>query len=647
VPGAADGGIPVNTGTAPTTVRNESPRELTFTFTGVPGMDRTTLASGIRLQGANKDGAFNGNDIFYTPAYLDLGNDATQVVMRFATPLPDDLYRLTFVGASLKASDGLAFNQGTNFTVDFNLNLAPQILAVVPQPIVRDATTGALTQLRNQVHVYFNDDNLNQTLATDPNYYRLLVTRGTVDPSDDAPSGLEITPTTVTYDPLKDKVVLTFSANIETFAPPGVGADTAVAFRLRTGTTEIRRPNVYGVSGGGSNTDWLTKDPGSMFSDATNLQNVLVRGLPPGANLQSLEAFINSGLPSTATNPNVLSAGTSVIIGQSIDPQYYNLIWPGGNDDPGHRNITVQNHPGSLVVGAVQGRVRTVVNGTDGPENHLGNAIIDDPIFQPTATADQVNGITTYYYNFRSELGFVPDTSTGTIPTQPAFNVITDRQKVRAREALELIGRYAGVNFVETENQGFIIATGDMRAILTTVQTGPGEITGLAGAVDINRDGIRETAAVIMDAGEDWTINGADLFGNAWFRSATHEILEGLGLGHSYDLPLLTLMGGDPNLSNGLLAPEPVFPGDADIFHAQHLFRAPVRRPVRRTRRPPTAGRPVRNTRHRLPARARRPTRRAYDRRRHSATTRRQPRSPPRPARATSRSRRARSSSGR
>jgi len=32
----ADGGVQFGTGTDPMTVRNESPRELTFTFTGVP-----------------------------------------------------------------------------------------------------------------------------------------------------------------------------------------------------------------------------------------------------------------------------------------------------------------------------------------------------------------------------------------------------------------------------------------------------------------------------------------------------------------------------------------------------------------------------------------------------------------------------------
>lgn len=567
---AADGGVAFNS-TAPFTVRNESPRELVFTFPGVPGIDQTTLANGIKLTAANKDGIIgNAGDLTITPAYLAIGNDQTQVVMRFATPLTDDLYQIQFIGATLKDTDGLPFNGGTNFPVNFSLNLAPQVQAVVPQPVVRDATSGALTQLRNQIHVYFNNDDLDVTRAQDPQYYRLLVTRGTVDPLDDAPGGTEITPTSVVYDPIKDKAVLTFSANIETFAPAVTGvADPAVAFRLRIGTNEIRRPNVYGVTGGGSTTDWLATDPGSTFDGAANLKNVLARGL---ATPQTLESFINGTVNSSAST-NVLTSGTSVIIGQSIDPQYYNLVWPGGNNDPGHRNIYTGNHPGTAGPILDTNGVRTVLSSNDILENHLGLKFAENPLAPPVADADQVNGITTYYYNFRSELGYVPDTSTGTIPSQPTFNVITERQKQRAREALELIGQYAGVNFVETEQQGFIIATGDMRAILPTVQTGPGGLSVLAGTVDLNNDGVAETAAAIVDNGEDWSSNGADLYGNGYFRSALHGISEIIGLGHSYDLPSLNIQGSDPALSVGLPAAEPAFPGDGDIVHMQHVYR--------------------------------------------------------------------------
>ncbi|WP_254512034.1 dockerin type I domain-containing protein [Anatilimnocola floriformis] len=565
----ADGGAAFGTGTAPMTVRNESPRELTFTFSGVPGINRTTLASGITLTGANKDNLFNANDITYTPAYLDIGENQTQVVMRFATPLPDDLYRIQFVGGTLLDTDGLPFNKGTSFNVDFRLNLAPQILSIVPQPIDRSAT-GQLTQRSNQVDVYFNNDDLDPVRAIDPQYYRLLVTRGTVDPLDDAPSGSEILPSSITYDPIKDKVTLTFAQNIETYAPVVAGvADPAVAFRLRIGTNEIRRPNMYGVTGGGGTTDYLSTDPGSTFDGAANLKNVLARGL---TSPQTLESFINQSANSTA-NTNVLTSGTSVIIGQSIDPQYYNLIWPGGDGDPGHRDVSSGNHPGSTVVLAPQNRTQTFVTGNDDLEDHLGFKYAANPIAPPAADADKVNGITTYYYNFRSELGYVPDTTTGTVPSQPTFNIITERQKQRAREVLEVIGQYSGVNFVETEKQGFIIATGDMRSILSTVQTGAGGLTGLAGTVDLNNDGIAETAAAIMDSGEDWASNGGDLYGNAWFVTAMHEIQELLGLGHSYDLPAPTVQGNDPTLNTGLPAAEPAFPGDADIEHMQHVYR--------------------------------------------------------------------------
>ena len=41
----------------------------------------------------------------------------------------------------------------------FQLDLGPQVVAVVPQPISRNAQ-GALTQARNQIQVYFNNDDL-------------------------------------------------------------------------------------------------------------------------------------------------------------------------------------------------------------------------------------------------------------------------------------------------------------------------------------------------------------------------------------------------------------------------------------------------------------------------------------------------------
>ena len=94
-----------------------------------------------------------------------------------------------------------------------------------------------LTQARDQIVVYFNDDDLfvendgggapTERSAENPDFYQLILTRDTVTNTDDA----VFTPTDVSYDPDTDRAVLTFAAPLDQLAGPGT-------FRLRIGTDE-------------------------------------------------------------------------------------------------------------------------------------------------------------------------------------------------------------------------------------------------------------------------------------------------------------------------------------------------------------------------------------------------------------------------
>ncbi len=152
--------------------------------------------------------------------------------------------------------------------------------------------------------------------------------------------------------------------------------------------------------------------------------------------------------------------------------------------------------------------------------------------------------LTTSYYNFQDEYGVLPS---GDV----AKNAITENQQQRAREVFELYGHFLGIQFVETADQGLTVVTGDMRAVAPTVPTGPGGVTGIAGG-----------GRAVMDAAEDW---GSSEYGGSWFQTAMHEIGHTLGMGHTYDLPALTIMG---DFGSG----EPVFPGDHDLVHGSYLF---------------------------------------------------------------------------
>ncbi len=125
-------------------------------------------------------------DTVVEPGFVGLGDTPHEVVFRFAEPLPQDIYQIEMFGSgplALRNVDGEAFSDGEDFGVQFSLNNAPQVAAVVPTPVRRQAD-GSLAPELNIVEVYFNEEMGN---ATDPSFYELLYTRDTVSNLDDFP----------------------------------------------------------------------------------------------------------------------------------------------------------------------------------------------------------------------------------------------------------------------------------------------------------------------------------------------------------------------------------------------------------------------------------------------------------------------------
>ncbi len=371
-----------------------APKELVFRFTDGQTIDPTTLG-GIRIS-RSVDGTFNnGNDQLLVPfdpgrpGFIGVGDRGNEVIVRFPSALPDDLYRVTIVGAAgetrLLNIAGEPYNSGFNSEHDFRLQLAPQVVAVVSQPITRSG--GVLTQAREQIEVYFNaNDPLDPVQAQNPAFYQLVFTNDTATSADDR----VFLPDSVQYDSFTGKATLTFASDLA-LLPTGAGT-----YRLRVGDSDA---------------------PPSLFNPEAPV--LITPGADPGSSF------------GTAHNVGILTptVKNSAVITAAIDPQTFNLDFPGGNDEPGHRDIPAENH---LLVGG-----------------------------------DLTRGISTVAYNFKPNIGF-------DLQGNPLPNAITETQKQRVREIFEFYSRYLGVQFFESPDQGITVAVGDMRAVIPTLTGGPG-----------------------------------------------------------------------------------------------------------------------------------------------------------------------------
>ena len=124
-----------------------APRELLFQFNENQTLDQSTFANAIDISPVDADPDDEG--IKYTTLP---GDNANQIIVRFAEILPDDTYEITIKGAGDDAlmnvaTEPLRFNNGSDLAIRFDLDLGAQVVSVVPQPVFRDGFKITTTEL--------------------------------------------------------------------------------------------------------------------------------------------------------------------------------------------------------------------------------------------------------------------------------------------------------------------------------------------------------------------------------------------------------------------------------------------------------------------------------------------------------------------
>lgn len=422
-------------------LQTTSPTELTLRFSSDAPIDPSTIAGGIRILGAGSDGDIGtSDDVVIQPGWIGLSDPTNRVVTaRFASALEDGSYRVEVFGSAvatagvsaLENSDGVAFSPDDPLSdresYDFEVELGAKVSAVVPQPIVRDAA-GQLTQQRDTIHVYFDDDDLFAGGGTaslrNPAFYQLIGTGGTVENTDDTRS-IPATVTVVQEElqeiadpsnvgstimvPVKvNRVELTFSDTIDNL----FGSDI---LRLKIGESAAV------VTSGSANQigNVTLTDPSSVVSGAVDLNALNDFSNTPSLRIE--QSIIDSGLP---------------------------FDYPGNPLEAGHRHIAEETHY----------------------------------IFEPGGS-DSFSGISTRSFNFSLGQTYGQDSAGNDL-----FTTINEEQKQRVREVFEIYGSILGVDFVETASAGIEFVVGDLFTADPTVTSGVGGTLALGGPGGVTMD---------------------------------------------------------------------------------------------------------------------------------------------------------------
>lgn len=447
-------------------------------------------------------------DEVITPGYVGLGDSAREVVFRFNESLPDDTYRIDILGSGaqqLANVAGEAFNNGVDVGIQFELNLGPQVVAVVPEPVRR--VNGTLSPAVGIIEVHFNNDDLSQTAAQDPDYYQLVFQASNG-------SDVAVKPQSISYSALTNIATLNFGRSLARLLDPtsNTGEFLKGEFRLKVGTDESLPSTPVRVTN--------VTEAGDSFGTAFDVSN-----------------FLGS-----------LSSGTRSIFldGSIVNGNAFPFELPGGQNMPGRRTLRPDD-PSRLMGPAPLDYYRLDANGD----------LIGD--------ADAQAGISTFVYNFQSNyLG--NDPATGGQRTY--FNVITEEQKERIREAMTMFSEYLGIQFVESPSLGTTIVVGDLFSSTGEATSGQG---GDVVAIRPGQLGSQFPALGVLDF-QDFDESDDDTFGDEFSRGAFLLVGQLLGYGYADNLPQPVTQSTTFVLNPGDDA-EATYPSIVDILHGQYLYR--------------------------------------------------------------------------
>ncbi|TWU18034.1 hypothetical protein Poly21_01890 [Allorhodopirellula heiligendammensis] len=490
-------------------VRQVAPRVLTFRFDEDQQIDTNTLDA-IEITRSGRDGAFGtADDVAIQPGLVTLGDpNENEVVVRFADALPDDNYRINIYGyddpnatpriVGLRNVQGELIQPsvpGTRTeTIDFQLDLGALVESIVPQPVIRNAD-GSLTQNRDEVVVYFNEDPLftengpdgqpTDRSAENPRFYQLLLTQETVRTTDD----VLYQPKQVIYDADTFTARLIFDTDINSLPGVPVGGGT---FRLRIGTAVDARADLIvpptdfvtapsatvPLNSTGASFDFVSRNVGEDASgQQVRFVNTGTAGLSAAVDADGVIVFNYGGsapVVSDLVNLVAADAAISSLISISVNGGAAGLPLP--------QNLVGANPITLYGLGDTLGTALNI--GTFGQSDALTSLVIRDSISPKDLSIQLSGGDEDPGHRLLIEHineAFGPDTQAGIteIPynfkgvyfqngSTSSLNQITPTQKQRIREVLELWSHKVGVQFTETANQGITFALGETGSDLTS-----------------------------------------------------------------------------------------------------------------------------------------------------------------------------------